>query len=191
MLITNAVTRKWTVDEYLRLAENGAFDKGPRVELVEGEIVVMSQPGPSESYAIRKGIRAFFQLYEDSHEVSVRCPLRISQMSLPEPDFTLVPIGAASPTAYLSRADLVVEVAFSSLAYDLGEKADLYAKAGIPDYWVVDLVNSRVVVHRDPGPQRGKRGKAIYGSIENLSPGDSVQPVTVPGPPCPLASFFG
>lgn len=188
MLITNAVTRKWTVDEYLRLAESGAFDGGPRVELIEGEIVVMSPSKEPHAWAIRKGNRLLFQLYGNTHEVSVQCPFLANPMSLPEPDFALIPIEVDSLESHASVADLVVEVAFSSPAYDLGEKADLYAKAGIPDYWVVDLVNSRVVVHKDPGPQKSK---AIYRSIENLSSGDSVQPVAIPGPPCPLASFFG
>ena len=128
MLITNAVTRKWTVDEYLRIAEGGAFNKGPRVELIEGEIVVMTPSKEPHAWAIRKGNRLLFQLYGNTHEVGVQVPLKANQMSLPEPDFTLVPIGAASPTAHLTGPDLVIEVAFSSLAFDLGEKAELYAK---------------------------------------------------------------
>lgn len=191
MLITNAVTRKWTVGEYLHLADCGVFEQGPRVELLEGEIVVMSPSNEAHAWAIRKGTRLLLALYGETHEVSVQCPFRADSMSLPEPDFALVPIGLDSPDSHACVADLIVEAAFSSLAYDLGEKAALYARTGIPEYWVLDLVNARALVHTDPGVAAGEEGQVHYRSVETFCPGDSIQPVRVPGPPCPLASLFG
>ena len=102
-------------------------------------------------------------------------PIRLpSGESEPEPDIAWVVRGNYSRKHPGGDAVLLlIEVADSSLADDLGEKAALYAAAGIRDYWVVDLINHRVLVHREPGDNR-------YQSIQSLSGNEAIRPLAIP-----------
>ena len=190
MLITNAVTRKWTRDEYYQMAESGIFRPDERVELIEGEIIVMSPPGPQHSFSITKSNTQLAKAYGDTHDVSVQNPLDLGVLSQPQPDFALVPAGSVRVDAHPQGADLVIEVARSSLAFDRNEKAALYAKGGIPEYWIVDLVNRQIEVFRDPGPRPDLQGAFEYRHRQVFAPESSLQPLVVPGPPCRFSIFF-
>lgn len=190
MLITNAVTKRWTRDEYYRLWDSGFFGHEDRVELIEGEIVLMTPPGYEHTNSIRRGNMVLVRLYGDTHDVAVQCPLDLGQLSEPQPDFALIDRETAPEKALPTSADLVIEVAKSSLAFDRKEKATLYAKAGIPEYWIVDLAGRKLEVYRDPGPVPDKPGTFTYLSRQLFDPDQSVQPLRVPGPPCPLTRFF-
>ena len=108
----------------------------------------------------------------DRAEVRSQSPLAASDESEPEPDVAVLP-----PGAYLDdhprAAHLVVEVADSSRAKDLGVKARLYAEMGVPDYWVVDLARRELVVHRDPAPDR-------YREVRTLGAGDAIALLAFP-----------
>jgi Uma2 family endonuclease len=190
MLITNAVTKRWTRDEYYRLHESGFFGPEERVELIEGELVLMAPAGYEHTNPIRRGNMLLTGLYRDTHDVAVQCPLDLGQISEPQPDFALIARDTIPVKALPTTADLVIEVSYSSLAFDRKEKAALYAKAGIPEYWIIDVVGRKVEVYREPGPLADSPGSFAFASQQVFDPSQSVQPLKVPGPACPLAAFF-
>jgi Uma2 family endonuclease len=189
MLITNATTRRWTKQEYYRLWETGFFSPQERTELIEGEIVVVTPPGPEHSKSIRKGNGHLVRLYGDSHDILVQLPLDLSQSNQPQPDFALVPVGE-SPDGHPTTADLVIEVSHSSLGFDTGEKLEIYARAGIAEYWVVDVANKRAIVYRDPGRLSETSSHFAFATRQVYQPDQAVQPLLIPGPACELAPFF-
>jgi len=144
---------------YDRMVGAGAFDSGPmrRVELIRGEIRQMTPIGPEHEEVVERLTEWSYQhLPRDVARVRVQDSIGLPALeSAPEPDISWVVrrnYSRSRPTA--NDVLLVVEVARSSLTYDTGEKADLYAAAGIKDYWVVDADARLVEVHRDP--QDGK-----------------------------------
>ena len=189
MLITNATHRLWTKEEYYRMAEAGIFTPQERVELIEGEIVAMSPQNPPHAFALSQGARVLAHLCSATHVVRVQLPLDIDDRSQPEPDIALVKLAENRPDAHPKTADLIIEVAHSSLSFDRNEKASLYARSGIPDYWIVDLVNRRVEVYREP--LSDAQGGYSYAQRQTLSPDAAVTPLLIPGGECPLADFFG
>ncbi|MER3473230.1 MAG: hypothetical protein C4335_04200 [Armatimonadota bacterium] len=160
--------RRFTPEEYHRMAEIGLFD-GERVELIEGEIVQMPPIGPTHTVCTHRGFLCLQRLLGDVFFVRMQSPLSLGD-SEPEPDVAVVP---GKPTDYISShpstAVLVVEVAQSSLEYDRQVKGALYARAGIPEYWLVNLEERRVEVYRDPAPDLGYRSRRIYMPGETLT----------------------
>ncbi|MFZ5469736.1 MAG: Uma2 family endonuclease [Myxococcota bacterium] len=135
--------------EYDRLVELGAFDEDEHVELLSGMLVAMSPLGPDHAAVISWLTQELVHALRRRAEVRVQLPLALSDDSEPEPDLTVVPPGdyrAAHPT----HAWLVVEVANATLRKDRLIKARLYAEAGIPEYWIVNLADQVLLVHRQP-----------------------------------------
>ena len=106
--------------------------------------------------------------------VSVQCPLRVSAVSEPEPDLAVIQLPDA-PGADFTAADtsLVIEVADSSLEFDLGDKLEMYARAGVPEHWVLDLQNNEVIVHRQPAG-------ATYESVTRRGRADTIHSAQAP-----------
>jgi Uma2 family endonuclease len=171
--------RLFTVDEYYRMAEAGILGEDDRVELIEGEIVRMSPIGPRHANRVNRLMLRFAERFRGMAHISSQNPVRLSNRSEPEPDLALVraypegqdPYESAHPTP--RDVFLIVEVADSSVEYDLGRKARLYARHGIPELWVLDQRGDRVVVHRDPAP----RG---YATVQTLGRGQSICPLAFP-----------
>ncbi len=164
-----------SLKEYERMAEMGSFGQR-RLEYIRGEVREMSPKGDRHEDMVD-------QLQEWSHEVVHGRPVRVRVQNslrlsgiqtLPEPDLAWVVrrrYSRRKPEA--SDVYLLIEVAETSLDYDLGEKAELYAEAGIRDYWVVDLIAARIVVHRDPAESR-------YRSVQSVSGNQQIQPLAFP-----------
>ncbi len=120
-------------------------------------------------------------VFGDEWDARAQLPLDLSADTLPKPDVFLVPFredeyGTAHPTT--QKCVLVLEVADTTLQYDLTVKAELYAVAGVPEYWVLDL-NARVLhVLRDPGTVAANG--TTYRSQQQLGPDDSVSPLAAP-----------
>ncbi len=148
--------RPWTRAEYHRLHEQGFFEN-QRVELVDREIILMSPLGPDHSSTVGLVIEALRQAFGDGYWVRGQDALSISDDSVPEPDVTVVKGTPRTVRRVPTTALLVVEVSVSTLAFDLGRKAQVYAAAGVKDYWVVDVAGGRIIVHRNPS--RGKYAK--------------------------------
>lgn len=139
------------LDRYHQLIESGALDENARVEMLGGLIVAMSPKTPAHERTIRWLNRWLFaHSDEDRYEVAVQNALTLAD-SEPEPDLALLERGAPEPY-HPATAALVIEVCVSSHRRDLREKPSLYAAAGVPDYWVVDVDGRRAVHHSDPGP---------------------------------------
>lgn len=177
MGVIHAKTKRWTREEYQALGETGALTPDERVELIEGEIVSMSPQGPAHAAGIRRLTRVLFEAFGATHEVSVQCPLDVSDFSQPEPDFALIRQADDPGESTLPRgADLVIEVSVTSLAYDRNEKCAVYAKAGIPEVWLVDLVARCVEVHRKPASAPNAVFGYAYASLTTFQAGQSVSP---------------
>lgn len=142
--------RKFTREEYHRLVESGILREDERVELIEGDIVQMAPVRP-EHVAETLGLyEVMKRLFGKGYLVRLQSPLTLGE-SEPEPDIAIVrgkltDFKHAHPTTAL----LVLEVAHTSLQYDREVKASLYAKANIPEYWIVDLESRHLEVYREP-----------------------------------------
>ena len=169
---------RWTVADYHRIAETGVFDER-RVELIEGEVLEMPPIG-NEHRAVSIGAdNVLRHAFGAQFSVSVQNSLVLSDSSEPEPDLVIArghwrDFIDGLP---LERVVLVVEISKSTLQNDLSTKAALYAKSGIVEYWVIDLINSELVVHRDV-QQTG--GVAAYADIVHLKKGETIRPLHAP-----------
>src|SRR5436190_16797854 len=144
-------TRRWTRAEYDRLVEIGVFPPGDPVELLGGDLVV-SEPQTSAHYTaiglVDSALRAAL-----GREWLIRSqgPLALDDESEPEPDVALVRGGWRDYSQeHPARPVLVVEVALSSLRLDREHKGSLYARAGLGDYWILNLVDRVLEVYREP-----------------------------------------
>ena len=147
--------RLFTVAEYYQMADAGILKEDDRVELIEGEVVAMSPIGSRHAGCVAK-LEALLHraLSAEPVIVWVQNPLRLSEYSEPQPDICVLRAREdfytqSHPTA--ADAVFVVEVADSSLMYDRNAKLSLYARSGIAEVWLVDLVNHVVEVHTAPG----------------------------------------
>lgn len=163
------------------MADLGMF-RDQRVELIEGTIVQM--PPQKNFHVIGIGLAegAMRAAFGPRHWVRVQSPLHLGLRSAPEPDVAVVPGGPRdyTKTGHPTTALLIVEISETTLAYDCGRKASLYARAKIADYWIVNLVQSRLEVRRNPVPDQGERYGWRYQDVLLLGPQDRVAPLAVP-----------
>lgn len=164
----------WTREEYERRVEEDFFRLGERVELVDGVLYEISPQKPYHAQGVSLAHVQLLPLFSADFYLRIQMPLALGVDSEPEPDIAVVPDSPRSHgSSHPTSAVLVVEVAESSLLHDRKRKASLYARAGIPDYWLVNLVDWHLEVYRDP--QDGE-----YRSHTILRPGDSVSPLVRP-----------
>ncbi len=145
--------RRFTVDEYHRMGEAGVFSENDRVELLDGRIYVMSPIGSEHASCVDRLTRLFVLRTGNDAVVRVQNPVRLADDSEPEPDLALLePREDAYASEHPAPASvlLIVEVADTSLAFDRDVKLPLYAEAGIPEVWIVDLENDTVHAYRNP-----------------------------------------
>lgn len=161
--------RRFTVEEYHRMAETGIFKPDERVELFRGVVRRMSPKNYSHVVAVTSLYKSLMMSLTGRASVFKEDPLKLVQLdSEPEPD--IVVISSPDIEDYgKSRPLLVVEVADSSLRYDLNAKASLYADAGVPEYWVVNLVDRELVVFRSHH-EGDYRDRATYRSGDHVAP---------------------
>jgi len=140
----------FTVDEVHEMVRVGIIDPDAHVELLDGVLAEMSPQSRPHAYAIRVlTALAAPAAAAAGLQLNVQCPLDIgSDITLPEPDIAIAPV--AGREEYASAAVLVVETGVTSVRYDLGRKARIYASAGVPDYWVLDVQRRMLIVHRAP-----------------------------------------
>ena len=173
--------RLWTREEYYKMAEVGVFRPGERVELIGGRIVTMSPQNSPHFTAICLAEDALRTIFGAGYAVRVQGPLDLSPSSQPEPDIAVVrgsirDYASDHPTTAL----LVVEVSETSLTFDRGEKASLYASAGIPEYWIVNLLDRRLEVYRDPVPMPGQPYGYGYRNYTHYFAADEVATLAAP-----------
>ncbi len=166
--------RRWTREEYERLVAEGFFQPEERLELVDGLIFEMSPHSPPHAVAIRLARRALERIFSEGFDVLVQMPLALDEDSEPEPDLAVVKGNdpRENLTSHPTTAVLVIEVADSSLHRDR-DKATLYARVGIPDYWIMNLRDRCLEIQRDPR-------NGIYRSRSVLRTGDTISPLARP-----------
>ena len=152
-MAVNYERRAITVEDYHRMAEAGIFAPDERVELLDGELIAVAPMGSPHGGAIGAINRLLTQRFNDRAIVRVQLPVIVDARSEPEPDFAIVPL---DPREWRDRhptpADVLflIEVSDSSREFDLKRKAPTYGRAGIAELWVVDVIDRRLVVHREP-----------------------------------------
>ena len=172
----DVVRRRFTVDEYFQMVRVGILNEDDRVELLDGDIVKVTPPGPDHN-APTGILNRLFVLGVGSRAVVLPGPtLRLSKRSAPEPDFVLLrPDPRNYRDRYAEPGDvlMLVEISDSSLRRDRELKLPLYAAAGIPEYWIVDVQNETVEVYRDPAG-------SSFASVRQYRRGESLSPSAFP-----------
>ena len=132
--------RRFTIEEYYRLVEAGILEEDARVELLDGQIIPMAPIGPEHHWILEELNEAFLRQRDERFKVGPGRSLPIRPHDVPEPDLVLYRPGMGR-RQHVNTADvlLVIGIADSSLSPDLGDKVDLYRRAKIPEYWVVDV----------------------------------------------------
>ena len=149
MSVDLAIRHRFTVDEFHRMGEVGIFSEDDRVELINGEIVEMTPIGSQHAACVRKLDRWLQRLMGDDALVSAQLPILLGADGEPIPDVAVLrprPDGYSESHPTPTDTLLVVEVADSSVLFDRNVKRRIYAGAGIPEYWVVDLPRNCVAV---------------------------------------------
>lgn len=191
MTILHARPKRWDRESYYKLVDSGALRADERVELIEGTIVALSPQNPPHSVVIGNLTMTLAVPLKGTHVVRVQCPFNLGEFSQPEPDVAVVSLDHMRGLQHHpSRAELIIEIADSSEAYDRQEKASLYAKFGVPELWVA-LVRSRAVeVCRDPQPDPTAPFGASYATRFQLSEEALLTPLFAPTLQIPVSEVF-
>jgi Uma2 family endonuclease len=169
--------RRWTRAEYDRLVELGVFEDEP-IELIAGHLVVAEPKGSYHTSAVSQAEYAIRAMLPPGWIVRTQAPISLNDDSEPEPDLVTVPGRPADyRDAHPTRPALAVEIADSSLAFDRDAKGSLYARAGIQDYWIVNLVDRVLEVYRDPAPDPAAPYGWRFRSVTTLAPSAVVTPL--------------
>ncbi len=181
MATTYPRTRRWTRAEYDHLIDSGVFQPGERLELLAGQLVVREPQGDPHSLAVELVNEALRAAFGPEWRVRVQLPVALDPESEPEPDVS-VAAGRVhgSAEAKPSRLALVVEISVSSLALDREHKGSLYARARVPEYWIVNLVESVLEVYREPAPDVAAEFGWVYRVSQRLGPENSVSLLAAP-----------
>lgn len=171
--------RRWTRAEYHRLGEQGFF-RDQRVELVNGEILVMSPQSFSHAWSVDYLHEKLKELFGDGYWVRGQLPVVHGERSEPEPDVSVIRGSRADHTEHPHSAVLAVEVSKTTLDFDTGKKSHLYAAAGVPDYWVLDLENRQLLVFRQPIADEQVDLGHRYQSVETIAADGHVSPLEKP-----------
>ena len=160
--------------EYDRAVEAGAFEPDAKLELIDGNLHAMTPEGSRHAAVMDIVAHHLQRVFGSEFYIRIQHPLAVDDYSEPEPDIAVVR-GAAHDylDAHPTAAVLIVEISNESLPHDRTVKQRLYARCGIPEYWILALPEGRLEVHRDPGGDG-------YQSVTNHAPGDKVAPLARP-----------
>jgi len=171
-------TVRWTRNEYYKMAELGFF-RGKRVELIKGEIVVMSPMKSAHATAISLANEVLSEVFGKNFVVRTQLPMSLGKTNEPEPDVSVVEGKVRDfSQAHPKTAALVVEISETTLNYDRTTKASLYAENKIPDYWILNLKNRCLEIYRQP--IRDKKLGFVYSEIRILTENDTATPLARP-----------
>ena len=171
---------RWTIAQYRELGKLDVFHD-LKTMLLDGEIYAMVMPSPPHDTALGLTENWLRSVFATGYHIRCQMGFDIGTHNDPGPDLAIVPgtirdYSTRTPTT----AVLVVEIAESSLFLDTTTKAELYATAGVPDYWVIDLENRELVIFRDPEPLPEGLGATAYRTRSTLGPDDSISPLAAP-----------
>ena len=176
---------RFSVEEWHRLGEIGMFDEGGRVELLDGEIIIMSPIGDRHAWALTNLNELFSEENHRRYYVWVNNPVEADKRSEPLPDLALIPrsLKAARRHPFTQQVHLIVEISDSSLRYDRGRKLHKYASTGAPEYWIVNLQDDVIEVHREPGGDS-------FSQISTHGLGETISPLAFPDVTIPVAEII-
>src|SRR5262245_18314467 len=173
--------KRWRRVEYERLVDRGVFEPGDRVELIDG-LLLVSEPQSSLHYtAILLVQQALARAFGEGWSVRTQTPIALDDASEPELDVAVVR-GGIRDFAASHPVDpvLVVEVSVSNLAFDREHKASLYARAGRPEYRIVNLIDRVLEVWRQPAPEPSAPYGWDYAFVDALGPTERVSALAAP-----------
>lgn len=171
--------RRWTRDEFYRLADLGLFE-GQRAELIEGTIMVLSPQKWPHSSGVDRIAETLRPAFGAGFWVRMQLPLHLGLNSNPEPDISVVPGRRDDYTDHPTLALLIAEVSDTTLAFDRGEKAAMVARAGIADCWIINRADDQVEVYRKPVLDPALRWGAGYVNRLVLTRGQAASPLAAP-----------
>jgi len=172
---------RWSREQFEKMIEAGIFPPGTRAELIDGEIFSMTPQKRKHAAAIRAAEEALRAAFGTGFDVQVQLPLALDPSSEPEPDLSVVRGSWRDyRDAHPPSAVLVVEVADTSLGFDRDRKGSLYARAGIADYWIVNLPAGRIEVYRDPAQSAEALCGWSYRTVQRYGPGQHLAPLAAP-----------
>jgi Uma2 family endonuclease len=173
---------RWSVSDFDRLIEAGVLTEDDRVELIGGELVPMAAKGNRHENLKTALVDSMYRRLPTELRLSVELGWRAGNDMYLEPDIAI--FAAVADVTRVAPADmlLVLEVAASSLAFDIGRKAQVYAALGVRDYWVVNAADCTTRVHRDPTANG-------YGTTTNYGAAEMVVPLLLPSLAVKLADF--
>jgi Uma2 family endonuclease len=168
---------RWTIREYRKLGESGFFS-GVKTMLIRGEIFTMATPNPPHDEALNLTQEYLRQAFATGHHVRNQQGFDIGTDTDPSPDLAVVSgsireLHGRTPTS----AMLIVEISDTSLFDDLTTKAELYATAGVREYWVVDVTNRQLHIFRDPVALPAGLGATAYRTHLTLPPEETIAPL--------------
>jgi len=175
---------RWTREQFYQMGDMGLFE-GRRAILIEGEILAMPAMGRKHRTAIILADEMLRGAFGKDFFLSVQCPFDIGEATDPEPDIAIVRGGARDFLGRgLTDAALIVEVSDTTHRYDRREKASLYAKAGVSDYWIVNLDKKppQLEVYRQPKPDEAQPYGHGYGEVNMYQAGEMVLPLAASSP---------
>ncbi len=167
---------KFTVGEFVRMAETGILDSDARVELMDGVIIEMAPTGRPHGRRTHRIARMFGRVVPEDVEISVQSTIRLNDWTGPEPDIALLNPQASLDEENIPRAEdvlLIVEVADSTLRIDRGDKARRYAESGILELWIFVLADGEIEVCRQPAAEG-------YADVRRFRRGDMLAPLRLP-----------
>jgi len=184
-MIAHADTYRFSVEEYNKLGEVGVFHADDRVELLNGEIIIMAAIGKHHIIAVRRLNRILNLRYSDLCYVDCQSPVVLDGFSEPQPDILLVSLSIDASDEKPTPAEtlLAVEVADSTLRYDAGPKLHAYARAGIREYWIVNLADRAIDVYRQPSGEN-------YAEHFRRERADQLAPAAFPDRPIAVADIL-
>jgi len=172
-----------SVEDYHRMIEAGILTSEDKIELLDGMLVEKVTENPPHRAVVNRLNWHFTRGVSENLRVSVDGPITLPPRSEPEPDLAVIDAADVNFAAHPGTAHLLIEVSDSSRRIDRGRKLAIYARAGLPEYWIVDLVERCIDVHRSP------EGES-YAEVLRVAPGESLTPSGVDVPPLDVAALL-
>jgi Uma2 family endonuclease len=184
-------TRRWSRLEYETMIDKGVFRSDERLELLGGGLVVREPHGGPHAFAIELAHEALRTAFGPEWRVRVLLPVALDEESEPEPDISVAPGPLRDDSeAKPSSLTLVVEIAESNLAIERDFKGSLYARAGVPEYWIVNLSARVLEIYREPGSDDSALYGWAYRVALRLGPDEHVTPLAAPSARILVADFL-
>lgn len=181
------VAYRFSSDDFFQMSEAGVLDPDDRVELIEGEVVTMTPVGYRHGAAVARLTHVFVKATDGRAVVWVQSAIRLSDLSAPQPDISLLRWRAdfyASSHPTPTDVLVAVEVSDTSARWDRRVKRPLYARAALPELWIVDLADRLIEVATVPG-------EGDYETIHTLRPGATLHPGAFPDVTLEVSELLG